>query len=67
MKESYTHQEVMNMLVGMFIFSGANNNQGLSKITGKDYGNKAEHVIKSTIQTMDNGGTVISAVPLFSK
>jgi hypothetical protein len=45
MKESFTRKEVHQILVGLMVFSGANNDQGLKKIYGRAYGEQADHVL----------------------
>lgn len=45
MKNTFTREEVHQILVGLFIFSGANNNQGLTKVYGETFGEMADHVL----------------------
>lgn len=43
--KTYTEKDVRWMLASMFIFSNANNNQGLSEIDGKTYADKIKTVM----------------------
>ena len=40
-------EEVRQMLLACFIYSSANNNQGLSSITGKSFGEQVETIISA--------------------
>jgi len=67
MKENFTRQEVINILVSTLLFSGANNNQGLAKISGKNFGEQAETIINANEKYYDTGKSIISVVAEFTK
>lgn len=45
MKQTFTREEVQKILIGLCIFSGSNNNQGLKPIHGESFGEKADHIL----------------------
>ena len=61
----YTHDEVVNMLVSVFLFAGANNNQGVSKIKGNTYGEMDETVIMANDSIIETNKSMISVVSQF--
>ena len=45
MEETFTRDEVVQMLVSVIMFANANNNQGIMPMKGVSFGEKAHHVI----------------------
>lgn len=45
--KSYTQEELEKILISVFFFASANNNQGISTIKGNTYGEKAKTIIAS--------------------
>jgi len=62
MKNSFTRQEVRDILISTLLFSGANNNQGLFFVKGENYGEQAETIIKANEST---GKSMISIIAKF--
>ena len=65
MKETFTRQEVVNILVSALLFSGANGNQGLSSVKGVNYGDQAETIIKANEAIEGTGKSIISVIAAF--
>jgi len=65
MGEESMLNETKSMLVACFIFSGANNNQGLYKIKGESYGEKANTVINAQLSN-DDEQSIVSTVAKFT-
>ncbi len=45
--KTYTDEEVVNILVSVQLFSGANRNQGLKNVKGENYGERARTIINA--------------------
>lgn len=67
MEETFTRDEVVAMLVSVFMFSGANNNQGTKDIKGVTYGEKAHHVINIHNTLKGSDKSMISAVGMLRR
>lgn len=65
MQNSFTRQEVIDILVSTLIFSGSNNNQGLSSVKGSNFGEQAETIIKANEAIKGTGKSMISVVANF--
>ena len=65
MKNSFTRQEVIDILVTVFLFSGSNNNQGLVSVKGITYGEKAETIVKANEDVEGTNKSVLSIVANF--
>lgn len=65
--ETFTRDEVVNMLVSVIMFSNANNGQGTGKIKGGTFGEKAHHVINVHNAIKDTPKSMISAVGMLDK
>ena len=65
MKETFTRQEVRNMLVTMFLFASANNNQGITSIKGQSYGEQAETVIEANESIIVSEKSMLSVLNKF--
>lgn len=65
MKQTFTRAEVNQILVSVFLFAGANNNQGVGEIKGNNYGEMAETVIKANELTFDSPKSIITAIANF--
>jgi len=64
-KEDFTREEVVTMLVSVFVFASANNNQGVSSIKGRNYGEMAETVITANESIKDTDKSILSVVAQF--
>ena len=67
MKTAYTREEVINILVSVFMFAGANNNQGVQDIKGNTYGEMADTVLDANDSIEGTGKSIISVVSKFRK
>jgi hypothetical protein len=65
MQNSFTRQEVIDILVSTLLFSGSNNNQGLSSVKGNTYGQQAETIIKANEAVKGTNKSMISVVAGF--
>ena len=45
--EAYSRQQVKQLIIGLLMFSNANDNQGLTKIIGLTFGEKADSIINA--------------------
>ncbi len=50
-KKTFTRKEVTSILLSVLVYSGANNNQGLSTVSGDNYGQQAEQIIQANEST----------------
>lgn len=64
MKE-FTRDEVIQILVSVFVFAGANNNQGVKDIKGNNYGEMAETVIKANESIEGTNKSLLSVIQQF--
>lgn len=62
--KTYTEKEVKDILTSVFVFSGVNDNQGLAKITGKNYDEKINTVLNANNTSGD--GCIVEAVKKFT-
>jgi hypothetical protein len=65
MKNTFTREEVTNILVSALMFSSANNNQGLSKVKGETFGEQAETIIKANEAIEGTNKSMLSVLPAF--
>lgn len=61
----FTRQEVIDILVSVFLFSGSNNNQGLLFVKGNNYGEQAETIIKANENVEGTNKSMISIIANF--
>ena len=59
----YTEKEVKDILTSVFVFSGANENQGLAKINGKNYDEKIQTVLKAN----KTSGNIVETINKFQE
>lgn len=64
-EKMYTREEVIDILVSAFLFSGSNNNQGLVFVKGNNYGEQAETIIKANEDAKGTNNSMISIVANF--
>lgn len=64
-KQTFTREEVKQMLVSLFVFAGANNNQGVKEIKGINYGEMAETVIKANEAIEGTSKSILSVISNF--
>lgn len=75
MKEQFTRQEVINILVSVFVFANANTTEeeirnqikyrtGLNAIIGTNYGQKAETILKAH-DSHKSENTILSIISKF--
>lgn len=67
MKSTYTLEEVQMILVSTLMFSNANNNQGLTKVSGNNYGEQALTIINANDSIVDTSKSLLSVLQLFTK
>lgn len=60
--ETYTKEEVTQMLVSVIMFANANEKQGVSQINGITYGDKANHIINTFDKFKNTGRSILSIV-----
>ena len=65
MQNSFTREEVVNILVSTLLFSSSNNNQGLSSVKGNNYGEQAETIIKANESVKGTNKSMLSIVANF--
>lgn len=65
MQDLFTRQEVIDILVSTLLFSGSNNNQGLSSVKGLTYGEQAETIIKANESVKGTSKSMLSIVANF--
>lgn len=56
----YTDIQIRDLLVAVQVFANANSGQGLLKVTGVNYGERAEHMLNSFLQSKSTQETVKS-------
>lgn len=66
MKKTYTVEDVQKILVASIMFSNSNNNQGLSLVKGKNFGEKAQTIINAYDRVKDTDLSVLSVVQMIS-
>jgi hypothetical protein len=65
--ETYTREQVYNILVSVILFAGANSNQGCKPIKGITYGDKADTILKVWDIIEGTDKSIISVVGLFRR
>lgn len=61
----YTEEEVKSILVSVLLFSGANGNQGLTSVKGKNFGEQAETIIAANNAIKGTNKSMLSVVAGF--
>lgn len=64
MKNNYTREEIIDILVIVFMFSNGNNNQGTSLIKGRTFGDMAETVLNASDSILNTDKSRLSIIPL---
>jgi hypothetical protein len=67
MEETFTRDEVVQMLVSVIMFSTANNNQGTKDIKGVSFGEKAHHVINVHNSLKGSEKSMIGALSMLKR
>jgi len=65
MKDTFTREEVINILVSMFLYAGANKNQSLNTVKGKNFGEQANTVIEANESIIGTDKSLLSVVAQF--
>jgi hypothetical protein len=55
--EAYSRKQVRDLIIGLTVFSGANDNQGLNKIKGSTYGEIADTILETFDEKLLNENT----------
>lgn len=63
--ETYTKEQVVNILVSMFVF--ANNSDKIMTIKGQNFGEKANTVINANDSIRGTGQSLVSVVAKFKE
>lgn len=64
--KTYTELEVINILVSVLLFSGANNNQGTASIKGNSFGEQAQTILDANNSIKGTNKSMLSIVSKYS-
>jgi hypothetical protein len=64
-QQTFTREQVESILVSVFVFASANNNQGVKDIKGQNYGEMAQTVIKANESIYNTDRSILSVVQQF--